>query len=162
MTLSVGDTLPNATLRYFGDDGPATRSIEEITKGRKVVIFGLPGAYTRTCSAAHVPSFIRTKDQFDAKGIDEVICVSVNDVFVMQSWGIDTGATEVGITMLADPVAEFTKAIDMLFTGEPVGLIDRCKRFSLVAEDGVVTVYHEETEKGGCTISSGEDLLAAI
>ena len=83
MTLSVGDTLPNATLRYFGDDGPATRSIEEITKGRKVVIFGLPGAYTRTCSAAHVPSFIRTKDQFDAKGIDEVICVSVNDVFVI-------------------------------------------------------------------------------
>jgi len=162
MSLSAGDKLPNATLRLMGTEGPEERTIVEITKGRKVVIFGLPGAYTRTCSAAHVPSFIRTKDQFDAKGVDEVICVSVNDVFVMQSWGEDTGATQAGITMLADPAAEFTKAIDMLFTAEPVGLIDRSKRYALLAEDGVVTVYQAETGTGVCTVSSGEELLAAI
>ena len=113
MTISQGDQLPDATLVQMGAEGPAPVSMAEKTKGRKVVIFAVPGAYTPTCHSAHVPSFIRTKDQFDAKGVDEVICVSVNDPFVMQAWGEATGATAAGITMLGDADSTFTKALGM-------------------------------------------------
>ena len=100
MAISQGDTLPDATLIYLSDEGPATVRLSDKTKGRKVVIFALPGAYTGVCSTAHVPSFIRTKDQFTAKGVDEIICLSVNDPFVLKAWGEATGATDAGITML--------------------------------------------------------------
>ena len=102
MALSQGDTLPDATLVQMGAEGPAPVKLADKTKGRKVVIFAVPGAFTPTCHSAHVPSFIRTKDQFDAKGVDEIICVSVNDPFVMKAWGEATGATDAGITMLSD------------------------------------------------------------
>ena len=87
MTISVGQTLPDATLIRMGDAGPETVSVKDAAKGRKVVIFAVPGAFTPTCHSAHVPSFIRTKDAFAAKGVDEIICVSVNDPFVMKAWG---------------------------------------------------------------------------
>ena len=95
--IATGDTLPDATLIQLGADGPEGVRVSEKTKGRKVVIFAVPGAYTGTCTTAHVPSFIRTKSQFDAKGVDEVICVAVNDPFVMGAWGEATGATEAGL-----------------------------------------------------------------
>jgi len=98
MTISKGATLPDATLLYLGDEGPASVQLSEKLKGRKVVIFGLPGAYTGVCTTSHVPSFIRTKDDFAAKGVDEIICVSVNDPFVMHAWGEATGATAAGIS----------------------------------------------------------------
>ncbi len=100
--ISVGNSLPDAELTIMGSAGPETVRISEKTKGRKVAIFAVPGAFTPTCHSAHVPSFIRTQDQFAAKGVDEIICVSVNDPFVMASWGEATGATAAGITMLAD------------------------------------------------------------
>ena len=103
MTISTGDMLPDATLVQIGDEGPAPVALSEKTKGRKVVIFAVPGAFTPTCHSAHVPSFMRTKDQFADKGVDEIICVSVNDPFVMKAWGEATGAAEAGITMLGDP-----------------------------------------------------------
>jgi peroxiredoxin len=162
MTISVGDSLPDATLLRVGDDGPETVSMAEKLKGRKVVIFGLPGAYTGTCTSAHVPSFIRTKDDFDAKGVDEIICVSVNDPFVMASWAKDTGADAAGITMLGDASAEFTKAIGMNWTAEPVGFFDRSRRYALYAEDGVVKVLNVEEGPGVCEVSAGETLLKAI
>jgi peroxiredoxin len=128
----------------------------------KVVLFGLPGAYTGTCTTAHVPSFIRTKADFEAKGVDAVICISVNDPFVMDAWGESTGATQAGIQMVGDAASAFTKAIGMEFSAPPVGLIDRSKRFALYAEGGVVKVLHVEDNPGVCETSAGEALLAAL
>ncbi|MEN9060562.1 MULTISPECIES: peroxiredoxin [Ponticoccus] len=162
MSISVGATLPEAVLAYMGPEGPAEVKLSDKVKGRKVVIFALPGAYTGTCSTAHVPSFMRTLDGFREKGVDEVICLSVNDPFVMGAWGADTGATAAGITMLGDPAAEFTKAAGMDFSAPPVGLIDRSKRYALYAEDGVVKVLHAEENPGVCETSGGEAILAAI
>ncbi|PHQ83950.1 MAG: peroxiredoxin [Thalassobium sp.] len=159
MTISQGDTLPDATLYQMGAEGPEAVALSSLTKGRKVVIFALPGAYTGTCTTAHVPSFIRTRDQFAAKGVDDVICISVNDPFVMGAWGESTGATHAGIKMLGDSAAEFTKAIGMDFTAPPAGLIDRSKRFSMLVDDGVVTILNEEGSPGECEISAGETLL---
>lgn len=162
MTISQGDKLPDATLSYMGDEGPAQVKLSDKTKGRKVVIFALPGAYTGVCSTAHVPSFIRTKDQFEAKGVDEIICVSVNDPFVMKAWGDSTGANEAGITMLGDADGAFTNAMGRAFTAPPAGLINRSKRYAMVVEDGVVTLLQEEEAPGVCDVSGGEGLLAAM
>jgi len=162
MTISVGEKLPDATVLRMGADGPEEVRMSALAGSGKVVLFGLPGAYTGTCTTAHVPSFIRTKPDFDAKGVDAVICLSVNDPFVMGAWGDSTGASEAGIQMIGDASSEFTKAIGMDFTAPPAGLIDRSKRFALYAEDGVVKVLHVEENPGVCETSGGEALLAAI
>jgi len=162
MTLSTGDKLPDAILLTLGENGPEEVALSAKTAGRKVVIFAVPGAYTPTCSAAHVPSFIRTKDQFDAKGVDEIVCVSVNDPFVMNAWGEATGATEAGITMLGDPQSAFTKAIGMEFDAPPAGLLARSKRYAMYVEDGTVKVLHVEESPGTCEVTAGESLLAEI
>lgn len=159
MSISQGDNLPDATLVQLGASGPQEVNLAEKTKGRKVVIFAVPGAYTPTCSSAHVPSFIRTKGQFDAKGVDEIICISVNDPFVMKAWGEATGATAAGITMLGDPGSDFTKAIGMDFTAPPAGLIARSKRYAMLVEDNTVTLFHPEESPGVCEVSAGESLL---
>ncbi|WP_295311436.1 peroxiredoxin [Roseobacter sp.] len=159
MTISQGDQLPDATLVRLGDEGPETVSLADKTKGRKVVIFAVPGAYTPTCHSAHVPSFVRTKDQFDAKGVDEIICVSVNDPFVMKAWGESTGAAKAGITMLADPDSSMTKALGMEFSAPPAGLVDRSKRYAMLVEDGKVTLFQPEEAPGMCEVSAGEGLL---
>ncbi|WP_376875461.1 peroxiredoxin [Albirhodobacter sp. R86504] len=162
MSITVGDTLPGATLLQLGENGPEAVDLSEKLKGRKVVIFAVPGAYTGVCTTAHVPSFIRTKAQFEAKGIDEIICISVNDPFVMAAWGESTGATAAGISMLADAESAFTSAIDMGFTAPPAGLIKRSARYAMYVEDGVVKVLHSEESPGTCEASGGESLLAAI
>ncbi len=162
MTLSIGDKIPNAILTQIGENGPEEVQLSDRLQGRKVVIFGLPGAYTPTCQSAHVPSFIRTKSGFDSKGIDEIICISVNDPFVMNSWGEATGATAAGITMLADAAGTFTKAINMQFSAPPAGLYERSKRYAMVIENGVVTLLQAEENSGTCELSSGEALLAAL
>jgi len=162
MTISVGDTLPDAPLLRIGDNGPETVRMRDLTEGRKVAIFGLPGAYTGTCTSAHMPSFIRAKPGFDDKGVDEVICVSVNDPFVLQAWGEETGGAAAGIAILGDAASAFTRAIGMNITVEPVGFHDRSRRYALYAEDGVVKVLHVEDELGACTVSAGETLLEAI
>ena len=160
MPISTGDKLPSETLVRMGADGPEQITIEELTAGRKVILFGLPGAFTPTCSSAHVPSFMRTKDQFDVKGVDEIICVSVNDVFVMQEWGEATGATEAGLSFWADPASAFTTAIGMNFDAAPVGLWGRSSRYAMLVEDGVVSIFHKEEARGVCELSSGESMLA--
>lgn len=162
MTISVGDKLPEATLLQMGAKGPEAVALAAKLTGRNVVIFGLPGAYTGTCTSAHVPSFIRTKAGFDAKGVDEIICVSVNDPFVMKAWGDSTGATAAGLTFLGDADSSFTKAIGMAFSAPAAGLTDRSKRYALYAQDGVVTVLHAEESPGTCDLSGGESMLEAI
>ncbi len=162
MTIQTGDTLPNATLLIIGESGPTQVALSDKLENRKVVIFGLPGAYTGTCSTAHVPSFMMTFDDFKAKGVDEIICVSVNDPFVMQAWGENTHATDAGITMLADAESEFTTAIGMNFSAPPVGFVNRSKRYSMLVENGVVKILNAETNPGECEISAGETLLEAM
>lgn len=162
MPISIGDTLPSATLLVIGPDGPESVSLDEKTKGRKVVIFGLPGAFTNTCTSAHVPSFIRTKDQFDAKGVDEIICISVNDPHVMKAWGEATGAATAGLTLLADADSSFTGAIGMQFDAPAAGFHKRSIRYALYAEDGKVRVLNVEEGRGVCEMSSGETMLEQI
>ncbi|MGY6548669.1 MAG: redoxin family protein [Roseinatronobacter sp.] len=162
MTLSTGDKLPEADFSRMGAEGPEQVALSSLTAGRKIVIFAVPGAFTPTCHAAHVPSFIRTKDQFAAKGVDEIICVSVNDPFVMKAWGEATGAIEAGLTLLADGTGAFTKAIGMDFDAPPVGLMGRSKRYAMLVEDGTVTLLHLEESPGVCEVSGGESLLAAM
>ncbi|NHB76375.1 peroxiredoxin [Rhodobacter calidifons] len=161
MTIAEGMRLPDAALLRMGDNGAETVSLADRLRGRKVVIFGLPGAYTGTCSTAHVPSFIRTASGFAAKGVDEIICIAVNDPFVMKAWGEATGATAAGITMLADADASFTRAIGMTFDVPQLGFFARSRRYSALVEDGVVTKFNPEPGTG-CEISAGEYLLAQL
>ena len=162
MTISTGDRLPEATLLSLTDEGPAPVALADKLAGRKVVIFAVPGAFTGTCTTAHVPSFIRTKDQFTAKGVDEIICVSVNDPFVMGAWGDATGANDAGLTMLGDPESTFTKAVGLDFTAPPAGLIARSQRYAMIVEDGVVTQLNVEDNPGLCEMSAGEGLLESL
>ncbi len=162
MTISTGEKLPEATLIAMGAEGPEAVSLADKTQGRKVVIFAVPGAFTPTCHSAHVPSFIRTKSEFDTKGVDEIICVSVNDPFVMKAWGDATGAEAAGLTMLSDPESAFTKAIGMEFDAPPAGLIARSRRYAMLVEDGSVTLLQAEDNPGACEISAGEGLLASM
>lgn len=160
--IQVNETLPDVTLTKMGAAGPEQVQLSDLTKGKKVVIFGLPGAYTGTCTTAHVPSFIRNMDALSEKGIDHVICLSVNDPFVMGSWGESTGASAAGIEMLGDAACEFTEAIGMRFDAPPAGLIARSKRYALMAEDGVVKVFQPEVNSGVCDLSGGEAMVDAI
>ena len=162
MAISQGDKLPDAVLRRMGDDGPEETTIAALTAGRKIVLFGLPGAFTPTCSSAHVPSFIRTKDAFLEKGIEEIICVSVNDVHIMRQWGDATGATAAGLSMWADPASEFTTAIGMNFDVEVLGFYGRSSRYAMIVEDGILTQLNQETQRGVCDITGGEKLLESL
>jgi cytochrome c peroxidase len=160
--ISAGETLPDATLTVMGENGPEQIQMADKVTGRKVAIFAVPGAFTPTCHSAHVPSFIRTKDQFFAKGVDEIICISANDPFVMQAWGEATGANAAGITMMADAESAFTDAIGMRFDAPPAGLIGRSLRYAMLVEDGVVTLLNMEENPGQCELSAGEGLLDAM
>lgn len=162
MTISVGSALPDASLLIMGDGGAEAVSMATKLKGRNVVIFGLPGAYTGTCTTSHVPSFMRVADKLRAKGVDEIICLSVNDPFVMKAWGESTGAAAKGITFLADGDASFTKAIGMDFSAPANGFFDRSQRYALYAVDGVVKVLNKGKESKACEISGGEAMLDAI
>ncbi len=161
-TIAEGDRLPGATLMRVGSNGPEKVELGPLLEARRVVLFGVPGAFTPTCHSAHMPSFVRTRDAFAEKGVDEVICVSVNDPFVLKVWDEATGADEAGITLLADPEAAFTRAIGMVFDAPPAGLIGRSQRYAMVVEDGVVQTLHLETARGVCEVTAGESLLATL
>lgn len=162
MTIAKGDKVPSATFLKMGDEGPAAVPSSEIFDGQTVVLFALPGAFTGTCTTAHVPSFMRTADQFKAKGADRVVCVSVNDPFVMKAWDDATGASGAGIEFLADPESEFTKGVGMNFSAPPVGFVDRSQRYACIIKDGEVTAVGVDANPGECDLSAGEALLAQM
>ena len=162
MTLSVGDRLPEATFMTMTSEGPNKVSTDDVFKGKTVALFAVPGAFTPTCSLNHLPSFVDNAEALTAKGIDAIVCVSVNDPFVMKAWGESSGAIAAGLHMMADPQAEFTKAIGLDFTAPPAGLINRSKRYSMVVEDRVVTALNLEETPGTAEISSGGAMLAAL
>lgn len=162
MTISVGETLPDANLLYIGEEGPAAKSVAELTAGRKVAIFAVPGAFTPTCQNTHVPGFVANADALRAKGVDEIACISVNDPFVMKAFGEATGAHGAGITMLADADGSFSKALGLDFSAPPVGLIGRSQRYAALIEDGVVKALNIEGTPGTAVESSAEALLDAL
>lgn len=160
--IKVGDSLPEATLMVKTDSGMAPVALADKVKGRKVVLVAVPAAFSGLCDQLHLPSFIRTKPQFEEKGVDEIICVAVNDPFVMEAWGISTGATDAGITLLSDADGSFAKSIGMNFDAPVAGLYGRSLRYAMLAEDGVVKILNMETEHGVCDLTAGETLLDAI
>ena len=161
MALSVGGRMPDANLIMMGANGPETVRLSDRLNGRKVVVFALPGAFTGTCSTAHIPSFMRTADQFRAKGVDEIICISVNDPFTLKAWGDATGATKAGITHLGDADGAMTRGLGLDFTAPQLGLIGRSNRYAALVEDGVVTRLNRD-KPGECNMSQGEALLETL
>lgn len=162
MAISTGDTLPDADLLRMGEGGPEKVSLASLARGRTIALFAVPGAFTGVCSTAHVPSFIRAKDGFAGKGVDTIVCVAVNDPFVMRAWGESTGAAEAGLHMLADADGSFTRAVGMDFDAPPAGFHGRSKRYAMIVRDGTVTALHVEDSTGVCETSSGEALLAEL
>ena len=138
MAIKVGDTLPDVKLKELGDGGPKDVSIGELTKGKRVVFFAVPGAFTPTCSMKHLPGFVEKNSQLRSKGVDEVVCVSVNDPFVMGAWGKDQGAGG-KVRMLADGNGEFTRAVGLEMDGSAFGLGKRSQRYAMIVKDGKVT-----------------------
>jgi peroxiredoxin len=158
MTIKVGDRIPNVTLRYMGEDGnPATLSTEELFKGKRVVLFALPGAFTRTCSKAHLPGFVVNADAIKQKKVDQIICLSVNDAYVMHAWGKDQNV-DGNILMLADGSAEFTKAVGLDEDRTSTGMGVRSRRYAMVVEDGVVKVLNVE-QPGEFKVSDAGTIL---
>jgi peroxiredoxin len=143
----------------MGDDGPTTVGTNELFAGRKVVLFAVPGAFTPTCSARHLPGFVDQADNILAQGVDTIACMSVNDVFVMNAWGKSAGADR--IAMLADGNGEFTRALGLEFDATAWGMGQRSQRFALIAEDGVVTELFVEPA-GEFRVSSAEHVLSRL
>ncbi|TPE48279.1 peroxiredoxin [Amaricoccus solimangrovi] len=162
MSIAVGESLPEGTFLEMGPDGPAEVTVSDLTGGRKVVIFGVPGAYTGVCSTRHVPSFMRVADELRAKDVADIVCVSVNDPFVLGAWAEATGGAGAGLRFLGDATSAFTKAIGLDFTAPARGLVDRSKRYAMLVEDGVVKVLNVEASPGECELSAGETLLAQV
>ena len=160
MTIKVGDTLPSMKLMVATPDGPKETSTDEIFKGKKVVLFAVPGAFTPTCSIKHLPGFIQNADALKAKGIDTIVCTAVNDAFVLNAWGKEQGV-DGKIVMLADGAAAFAKAIGLELDLNGRGMGWRSQRYALVAEDMKVTHLGIE-QPGGFELSKAEAILEAL
>ncbi|SRR5690625_810968 len=156
MTISVGDRIPELTLKVMGEKGPENIATTDIFKGKKVVMFAVPGAFTPGCSVTHLPGYVINADKIKAKGVDTIVCVSVNDAFVMGAWGKESNADE--ILMLADGNAELAKALGLTMDGSGFGLGLRSRRYAMIVEDGVVKHLAVEPE-GGITVSGAEEIL---
>jgi peroxiredoxin len=160
MTIKVGDAVPAATFTTFRADGPGPITTDELFKGKTVALFAVPGAFTPTCSARHLPSFKQHAADFRAKGVDTIACVSVNDVFVMKAWGENQGVGD-DILMLADGNGDFTKAVGLELDGSRFGMGPRSQRYSMVVKDGVVSELNVESG-GEYRVSSAEYMLEQL
>ena len=166
MTIKIGDRLPEGSLQEYIEVetegcslGPNSFNVADLVRGKTIAIFGLPGAFTPTCSAQHLPGYVKLADQLKAKGVDEIWCISVNDAFVMGAWGRDQKATGI-VRMMADGSAAFTKALGLEFDLVAKGFGVRSQRYSMLVQDGVVKQLNVET--GGFDVSSAETLLKQL
>jgi peroxiredoxin (alkyl hydroperoxide reductase subunit C) len=160
MTIKVGDTIPSMKLMMATPEGPKETSTDDIFKGKKVVLFAVPGAFTPTCSAKHLPGFVQNAEAIKGKGVDTIACISVNDAFVMGAWGKDQG-TDGKVTMLADGAAQFAKALGLELDLNARGMGIRSQRYALVAQDAKVTHVAVEAP-GGFEVSKAEAILASL
>ncbi|MEX2327351.1 MAG: peroxiredoxin, partial [Pseudomonadales bacterium] len=154
-----GDQIPEATFKVMGEKGPQDLTTKELFGGKKVVLFAVPGAFTPTCSAAHLPGYVVNADKFKEQGVDAVVCVSVNDAFVMDAWGKDRNAE--AIMMAADGNGDFTKAMGLTMDGSGFGMGTRSQRYALVAEDGKITALHVE-KPGAFEVSAAEAIMKVL
>lgn len=161
MTIAVGDKLPEATFKVRTPDGLKDVTTQELTAGKKVVLFAVPGAFTPTCHAKHVPSYLEHMDALKAKGVDAVACVAVNDAFVLDAWAKSVGA-DGKLMLLSDGNATFTKALGLDFDGSGFGLGTRSKRYSMLVDNGVVKALNIEESPGVMEVSGADRLLAAL
>ncbi len=159
MTVSTGDRIPELTLKVMGEKGPENITTNEIFKGKKVVMFAVPGAFTPGCSVTHLPGYVINADKIKAKGVDSIVCTAVNDAFVMGAWGKASNAEE--LIMLADGNAELAKALGLTMDGSGFGLGLRSKRYAMIVEDGVIKHLAVEPE-GGITVSGAEEVLKQL
>lgn len=160
MTIQVGDAIPSVTLKHLTDNGMQDVTTDSIFAGKTVALFSVPGAFTPTCSAKHLPGFVQQAEALKAKGVDTIVCLAVNDPFVMRAWG-EKGGVDGKVQMLPDGNAAFTSALGLTMDGSGYGLGTRGQRFALVAKDGKVT--HLAVEKPGAfEVSSAEAVLAAL
>lgn len=161
MAINVGDQLPQVTFRIPTAEGPAAKTTDDLFKGRRVVLFAVPGAFTPTCNNNHLPGFLAKAEEIKAKGIDAILVTAVNDVFVMGAWSKATGA-EGTIEFLSDGSADFASAIGLAFDGKGFGLGTRSQRYSMVVNDGVVEELNVEEAAGKAEVSGAEALLAKL
>ncbi len=161
MVISVGDRLPDATFQIMSADGPASESTEEIFGQKKIVLFAVPGAYTPTCHMKHLPGFIKNFDTFKSRGVDDVACISVNDIFVLDNWSKVTGAKD-QLLFLADGSCLFTKAIGLENDLTSGGLGFRSKRYSMLVEDSIVKILNIDEARGEVNESSAEHMLELL
>ena len=161
MTIAVGDSLPQVTFRVMTADGPAAKTTDDVFKGRKVVLFAVPGAFTPTCHKNHLPGFITHADQIKAKGVDAIAVTGVNDVFVMDAWAKASGG-QGKIEFLADGNGDFANALGLSMDGSGFGLGTRSKRYAMLVEDGVVKKLNVEEAAGKAEASSADALLKQI
>ncbi|MBX2825576.1 MAG: peroxiredoxin [Gammaproteobacteria bacterium] len=159
MSIAVGDKIPEITLQKLGENGPEDITTAEIFNGKKVVLFAVPGAFTPTCSNAHLPSFVIKADEIKAKGVDTIVCLAVNDAFVMGAWGQQQNAEH--LLMVADGMAEFTKAIGTELDLSARGLGVRSDRYAMIVDNGVVTHFAREQPRE-FEVSSAEAILDAL
>jgi peroxiredoxin len=160
MAIKVGDALPDVKLKEMGEGGPKDVSVRDLTKGKKVVFFAVPGAFTPTCSMKHLPGFVDRAGELKSKGVDEIVCLSVNDPFVMSAWGKEQNA--VGkVRMLADGNGEFTRAVGLEMDGSAFGLGKRSQRYAMIVKDGRVTELLVEPGPG-LNASSAESVLGRL
>jgi peroxiredoxin len=160
MTIKVGDRIPSVTLMEMQDGKPAPVKTDDFFKGRRIALFALPGAFTPTCSAKHVPGFVANHDALKARGVDAIACLSVNDAFVMGAWGKDQQAGD-KVHMLADGNGEFTDKVGLAMDGTKFGMGKRSQRYSMVVEDGVVKSLNVE-EPGAFEVSGAEHMLGQL
>lgn len=161
MAIKVGDALPkDVVLKEMGAEGPKNMSVGELTAGKKVVIFAVPGAFTPTCSAKHLPGFVQQSAALKAKGVDDVVCVAVNDAFVMGAWAKDQGAAG-KVRCLADGNGEFARAVGLAFDGSGFGMGERSQRYAMIVDDGKVTGLFVEPGPG-LSVSSAEAVLGQL
>jgi glutaredoxin/glutathione-dependent peroxiredoxin len=161
MAIQVGDKIPATTFRYVSAEGPKEMSSDELFRGKKVVLFAVPGAFTPTCHLKHLPGFIDKADAFKKKGVNTVACVAVNDPFVLDAWAKATGGMG-KVLFLSDGNGEFTKKIGLDFDGSGIGLGTRSKRYAMLVDDGVVKALNIEDSPGVADVSTAEKLLAAL
>ncbi len=161
MTITTGQSLPEVTFRVPTADAPSARTTTQTFKGRRVVLFAVPGAFTPTCQNNHLPGYLKFRDQFLAKGIDEIVVVSVNDVHVMKAWAKANDAMD-KIAFLADGSAEFTKAVGLVLDATAGGMGVRSLRYSMLVEDGVVKILNVEANPGEADTSGAAALLAQL
>jgi len=159
MTIKVGDKIPAATFTIMSETGPKPLTTDELFGGKKVVLFSVPGAFTPTCSAKHLPGFVDHADDILGRGVDTIACVAVNDVFVMSAWGKSAKAGK--IKMLADGNGEFARAVGLTLDASGYGMGQRSQRFALIADDGVVSELFVEAP-GEFKVSSAEHVLSAL